>query len=62
MSFKQTLMVSAAGVIAAFSVQPVSAQKSADTLRYAILEPFRAVSNYVYPANKAGPFYRQICG
>jgi peptide/nickel transport system substrate-binding protein len=57
-SFKLAL---AAGV-AALMAGPAMAQKSKDTLRLAINDPFPVLSGYCQPVDEAGNFYRRVYG
>lgn len=49
-------------VATSLSTAPAMAQKSKDTLRIAINDPFSTLSNYCVPVDEAGNFYRRIYG
>jgi peptide/nickel transport system substrate-binding protein len=55
--FKLALAASAATLIAA---APAMAQKSKDTVRLAINDPFVVLSSYHVPVDEAGNFYRRV--
>jgi peptide/nickel transport system substrate-binding protein len=50
-----------AAVVALFAT-PAMAQKSKDTLRLAINDPFTILSGYCVPVDEAGNFYRRVYG
>ena len=54
--FKSLLFVA----VAALSVAPAQAQKSADTIRLAINDPFPMLSPYHLGVNEAGIFYQKV--
>ena len=56
--FKLALVATAAALIAA----PAIAQKSKDTVRIAINDPFTILSGYCVPVDEAGNFYRRVYG
>ena len=49
-------------VATSLSTMPAMAQKSKDTLRIAINDPFSTLSNYCVPVDEAGNFYRRVYG
>src|ERR671921_282574 len=57
----RTLACISAVVLVAVAA-PASAQKSKDTLRLAINDPFPVLSGYCQPVDEAGNFYRRVYG
>lgn len=56
----KSLLACATVSAAALMVGPAAAQKSADTLRSAVTEPFPSLSPYVYPATEASFVYYTV--
>ena len=52
----------AAGALVAIATPAAMAQKSKDTLRLAINDPFTILSGYCVPVDEAGNFYRRVYG
>ena len=56
------LTLATAATVAALVAAPAMAQKSKDTVRIAINDPYTILSGYCVPVDEAGNFYRKIYG
>ena len=62
MQIHGTRLIAAASLAALFAASPALAQKSKDTLRLAINDPFSTVDSYHFPQDEVGMIVRSIYG